>query len=60
MDEALAKLAVEAPQKAELIRIRYFTGCSLGDAANAMGISYATAKRYWTYARAWLYSELVE
>jgi RNA polymerase sigma factor (TIGR02999 family) len=60
MDEALAKLKLEAPQKAELIRIRYFTGCSLSDAANAMGISYATAKRCWTYARAWLYSELVE
>lgn len=60
MDEALVKLALEAPHKAELIRIRYFTGCSLTDAATAMGISYATAKRYWTYSRAWLYSELMD
>ena len=60
MDEALAKLALEAPHKAELIRIRYFTGCSLADAAKAAGISYATAKRYWTYSRAWLCSELMD
>ena len=60
MDDALIKLAQHAPEKAELIRLRYYTGCSLAEAAMAMGVSYATAKRYWTYARAWLYSELVE
>ncbi len=60
MDEALIKLAAQAPEKAELIQLRYYTGCSLTEAAIAMGVSYATAKRYWTYARAWLYSELVE
>lgn len=60
MDEALSKLAREAPEQANLIKLRYYAGCSLGEAENAMGISRATAKRYWTYARAWLYSELVE
>jgi len=58
MDRALARLADEAPEKAELIRLRYFTGLPLNEAAAAMGISTATAKRYWTYARAWLYAEL--
>ena len=60
MDEALVKLAQQAPEKAELIRLRYYTGCALAEAAMAMGVSYATAKRYWTYTRAWLYSELVD
>jgi predicted DNA-binding protein (UPF0251 family) len=52
-------LADEAPEKAELIRLRYFTGLPLADAAAKMPISIAMAKRYWTFARAWLYSELV-
>ena len=60
MDEALIKLAGQAPEKAELIRLRYDTGCSFAGAAVAIDVSYATAKRYWTYARAWLYSELLE
>jgi RNA polymerase sigma factor (TIGR02999 family) len=60
MDEAMAKLAREVPEKAELIKLRYFAGCTLAEAANAMGISLATAKRHWSYARAWLYSELME
>ena len=58
MDEALARLADESPEKAELIKLRYFTGLPLTEAAATMGISVATAKRYWTYARAWLYIEL--
>lgn len=58
IDEALAKLAAEEPAKAQLVKLRYFAGLSLTEAAGAMGISYATAKRYWTYARAWLYAEI--
>jgi DNA-directed RNA polymerase specialized sigma24 family protein len=58
MDEAMDKLARESPEKAELVRLRFYTGCNLSEAAMALGVSTATAKRYWTYARAWLYSEL--
>lgn len=60
LDEALGKLAAEAPEKAELVKLRYFTGLSIADAARALGISNATAKRHWTYARAWLYCELTK
>ncbi|MBI2925897.1 MAG: sigma-70 family RNA polymerase sigma factor [Verrucomicrobia bacterium] len=58
LDEALGKLAAEAPEKAELVKLRYFTGLSIAGAARALGISDATAKRHWAYARAWLYCEL--
>jgi RNA polymerase sigma factor (TIGR02999 family) len=58
LDEALAKLDARAPAKAALVKLRYFAGLSLDEAAQTMGVSLATAKRYWTYARAWLYSEV--
>ena len=58
LDEALGKLAAEDPAKAELVKLRYFGGFSVDEAAELLGISRATAKRYWTYARAWLYSEI--
>ena len=58
LDEALAKLAVEAPAKADLVKLRYFAGLTVEEAAAAMDISPATAKRYWAYARAWLYNAL--
>jgi RNA polymerase sigma factor (sigma-70 family) len=58
LDEALMKLAAEDPTKAELVKLRYFAGLSLEEAAQALGISRATADRYWSYARVWLYSEL--
>ncbi len=58
MDEAMAKFERDAPEKARLVKLRYFTGCTLDEAATLLGISPATAKRYWAYARAWLYSEL--
>ncbi len=58
LNEALEKLAVEAPDKAELIKLRYFAGLSIADAARSLGISDATAKRHWAYARAWLYCEM--
>ena len=60
MDQALEKLAQEAPDKMELIKLRYYAGCTLAQAADVLGISHATAKRYWTYARAWLYNELTQ
>jgi RNA polymerase sigma factor (TIGR02999 family) len=58
LDEALSKLATEAPAKAELVKLRYFAGFSIDEAADLLGISRATAKRYWVYARAWLYEAL--
>jgi RNA polymerase sigma factor (TIGR02999 family) len=58
IDEALTKLATEDPVKAQLVTLRYFAGLSVQEAADALGISRATADRYWTYARTWLYCEL--
>ncbi len=54
VDEALAELAHEHPEKAELVKLRYFAGMTLAEAASALGISTATADRRWRYARAWL------
>ena len=58
LDEALELLADEAPEKAELVKLRYFAGLTEEQAAEALGISRATASRYWTYARAWLYRKV--
>jgi RNA polymerase sigma factor (TIGR02999 family) len=60
LDEALAKLAQQEPAKAELVKLRYFAGLTLGEAAACLGISPATAKRYWAVARAWLFAALSE
>jgi RNA polymerase sigma factor (TIGR02999 family) len=58
IDEALDKLAQEDPKSAELIKLRFFAGMRNDEAARALGLSERTAKRYWTFARAWLYQEL--
>ncbi len=58
LDEALKRFAKESPEKAKLVELRFFAGLKLTEAANAMGISPATAKRHWAYARAWLLCEL--
>jgi RNA polymerase sigma factor (TIGR02999 family) len=58
LDEALDKLATNDPVKAELVKLRYFAGMTIEEAAATLGISPATAKRYWTYARTWLYQEI--
>jgi len=58
VDEALEKLAAEDEPKAELVKLRYFAGLSIPEAAQALGLSETTAKRQWAYARAWLYDEL--
>jgi RNA polymerase sigma factor (TIGR02999 family) len=58
LDEAITKLAAEDHEKAELVKLRYFAGFSLDEAADLLGISRAMAKRHWTYARAWLYAAL--
>jgi len=56
--EALDKLAALDKQKAELVKLRYFLGMTIEEAAEILGISTPTAKRWWTYARAWLYREI--
>jgi RNA polymerase sigma factor (TIGR02999 family) len=58
LDEALTKLAGESPVRAELVKLRFFAGLTVSEAAEVLGISPATAERYWTYARTWLYAEL--
>jgi RNA polymerase sigma factor (TIGR02999 family) len=60
LDEALSRLAEAEPAKAELVKLRYFAGLSLEDAAACLGISPATAKRYWIVARAGLFAALSE
>jgi RNA polymerase sigma factor (TIGR02999 family) len=55
LDDALAALAAEDPAKAELVKLRYFAGLSIEEAAHSLGISPATAKRHWVYARLWLF-----
>ncbi len=52
--EQLEQLEQEDRPKAELVKLRYFAGMSLEEAASAMGISLATASRHWTYSKAWL------
>jgi RNA polymerase sigma factor (TIGR02999 family) len=58
LDEALQKLAVKHPQKVQLVKLRYFAGLTIEQAAQALSISTATADRHWSYARAWLYREM--
>jgi RNA polymerase sigma factor (TIGR02999 family) len=58
VNEALEKFAAVDPQKAELVKLRYFGGLTIEDAASTLSISDATAKRWWAFARAWLHREL--
>jgi len=58
VNEALGKLALESPEKAELVKLRYFAGMSAQEAADTLGISRATADRHWAYAKAFLYCAL--
>jgi len=58
LDAALEKLAVKHLRKAELVKLRYFAGLTIEQAAQALGISTTTAERDWTYTRAWLMAEI--
>ena len=58
LDEALGKLAVQDPVKAQLVELRYFAGMTSDQAAEVLGISPSTADRHWAYARAWLQAEV--
>jgi RNA polymerase sigma factor (TIGR02999 family) len=60
LDEALAAFATNQPMKAELVKLRFFAGLTMPETAAALGISLATAERYWTFARNWLYAQIAE
>ena len=53
-----ANLEAQHPQKAHVVKLRFFAGCSLEETAQHLGISRATAQRHWAYARAWLFGQL--
>ncbi len=56
--DALEKLAAGSPQKAEVVKLRYFGGLEHAEIAEVLGVSEPTVHRYWAYARSWLYAEL--
>jgi RNA polymerase sigma factor (TIGR02999 family) len=58
LDEALNKLEALHPQKAQVVKLRFFAGCTLEETAQALGIARATAQRQWAFARAWLFGQL--
>lgn len=60
VSEALERFAALDPEKAELVKLRYFVGLTIEETAAAMDISVATAKRWWVFARAWLGREIEE
>jgi RNA polymerase sigma factor (TIGR02999 family) len=60
LDEALTRLAAQEPIKGEVVKLRFFAGLTMPEVAQALNLSLATAERYWTYARLWLYAELTD
>ena len=58
LHEALEGLAAHDALKAELVKLRFFAGLTIEEAASVLDLSEPTAKRYWAYARAWLYREI--
>jgi RNA polymerase sigma factor (TIGR02999 family) len=59
LNDALDELSQVHPEKAELVKLRYFTGLTVSEAAEVLGIATSTADRHWVYARAWLYRRIV-
>jgi RNA polymerase sigma factor (TIGR02999 family) len=60
LDDALVKLAQTEPAKVELVKLRFFAGLTMPEAAAALDISLATAERHWTFAKAWLSAEMAD
>jgi RNA polymerase sigma factor (TIGR02999 family) len=60
LDDALTRLAELDATRADLVKLRFFAGLTMSEAAAALGLSLATAERYWAFARAWLYAKLTE
>jgi DNA-directed RNA polymerase specialized sigma24 family protein len=59
LDEALERLGRHDPVAGQLVKLRYYAGLSLEQAAEALGVSSATAYRHWTFGRAWLHGQLL-
>jgi RNA polymerase sigma factor (TIGR02999 family) len=60
LDEALSQLATLDPLAAQLVKLRYFAGLSIAQAAETLNLAPATAYRHWTFARAWLHSQVAD
>jgi RNA polymerase sigma factor (TIGR02999 family) len=60
LDEALERLEARDPQAAQLVKLRYFAGLTVAQAAEALGVSLRSAERNWTYARTWLHADLAD
>jgi RNA polymerase sigma factor (TIGR02999 family) len=60
LNDALTRFATQEPAKAELVKLRFFARMSNPEAAAALGISVATAERWWVFARTWLYADLAD
>lgn len=58
LNEALQRFATIEPKQAELVKLRYFIGLKFDEVAEILGISEATAKRWWAYSKAWLFEEI--
>jgi RNA polymerase sigma factor (TIGR02999 family) len=58
INDALERFSTLEPRQAELVKLRYFVGLKIEEAAEVLGISEATAKRWWAFARAWLFQEI--
>src|SRR6266568_2059860 len=58
LDEALTRFVAQEPAKAELVKLHFFAGLTIAEAAKLLGLSVATAARHWHYARVWLFAEL--
>ena len=60
LNDALTELELQHPQKAQIVKLRFFAGCTLEETARFLGISRATTQRHWAYARACLHAQLRE
>ena len=58
LDDALTKLEQDDPQKADVVKLRYFVGMTNEETAETLGLSRATVERYWSFAKAWLFKEI--
>jgi RNA polymerase sigma factor (TIGR02999 family) len=58
LDEALERFEARDPDKAQLVKLRYFAGMTIEEVATTLAISVTTANRWWAYARAWLHEEI--
>jgi RNA polymerase sigma factor (TIGR02999 family) len=58
LDAAICQFEVEHPQQAQVVKLKFFAGCTIEETAEMLGIARATAQRHWAYARAWLFGRL--